>query len=200
MGDEIQRDTEQETKIAMEKKETVGKQTERASNRRRNSIITLNAAFLTLRAIHIPADIVPQPPPLRITPATAHCLRPSALDCAHRTQIWRRACAHFQMAQAARPSRTSLPAGTAGCVAPVAMEANSQAENPHCVHSMEALRQNIRTHVCRQTTHMQPSNGTEHSGCCTQRGTRERMQRLSASFGSSHRIGHITLTEIRVFA
>lgn len=55
----------------------------------------------------------------------------------------------------------------AGCVAPVAMEANSRAENSLCVHSTEAVEQNIQahagTHTCMQANiRMQPGNSAEY--------------------------------------
>lgn len=39
----------------------------------------------------------------------------------------------------------------ADCVALVAMEANSQAENSLCVHSTEAVKQNIQAHAATHT-------------------------------------------------
>ena len=65
----------------------------------------------------------------------------------------------------------------AGCVAPVAMEANSQAENSLCVHSTEAVKQDVHTHMpartraCKQTRTCNLATGLNVGyGECTQRG------------------------------
>ena len=104
-----------------------------------------------------------QPPPLlspRQQPIV--CVRQRA-SVPPGTQIWHRACAHFSD-HTGRAPFIHFPACRPGCVAPVAMEANSQARKPLGVHSMDSLRQNIHTHAWEQYRLMQPSNSAEHGG------------------------------------
>ena len=134
---------------------TGAKQTEGASDRQSSSIITVNAAF-DFRP-HTNAHCQPPRPPSSHQNSYHHSNAPLSVP------VGMPACSPYpDLGTGPVPTLRSheqsgvhsprclpacLPACLPGCVAPVAMEANSQAENSLCVRGTEAVEQDVHRHA-----------------------------------------------------